>query len=181
MGDSSLRTPSGAGAKSSGLANISHQSVTPRPTVSTTPRTATHKTLFSLTYGAEAVVPVEIGLPSPRTQNFVAAANEEELRCNLDMLEAKREEAAIRMAKYKSQLARYHNVKVRNMQYQSGDLVLRKNSVSRAHSSNKLDPNWEGPYKVLEASRAGYCRLAKLDGAEVPRTWHFSNLRLFVG
>ncbi|XP_027093694.1 uncharacterized protein [Coffea arabica] len=60
----------------------------------TTPRTATHETPFSLTYGVEAVVPAEIGLPSPRTQNFVAATNEEELRYSLDMLEAKREEAA---------------------------------------------------------------------------------------
>nr|XP_027065152.1 uncharacterized protein K02A2.6-like [Coffea arabica] len=147
----------------------------------TTPRTATHETPFSLTYGTEAVVPAEIGLPSPRTQNFVVAANDEELRCNLDMLEAKREEAAIRMAECKSQLARYHNVRVRNTQYQPGDLVLRKNLVSRVHSSNKLDPNWEGPYKVLEASQVGYCKLAKLNGVEVPRTWHFLNLRLFIG
>ncbi|XP_027157186.1 uncharacterized protein LOC113758608 [Coffea eugenioides] len=132
----------------------------------TTSRTATHETPFSLTYGVEAVVPAEIGLPSPRTQNFIAPANEEELRYGLDMLEAKREEAAIRMAKYKSQLARYHNAKVRSMQYHPGNLVLRKNSISRAHSSNKLDPTWEGPYRVLEASRAGYCKLAKLDGAE---------------
>nr|XP_027096214.1 uncharacterized protein LOC113716116 [Coffea arabica] len=68
----------------------------------TKPRTATQETPFSLTYGVEAVVPAEVGLPSPRTQNFVAASNEEELR------------------------------------------------------------------------------LAKVDGSEVPRTWHFSNLRLFV-
>ena len=68
------------------------------------------------------------------------------------MLEAKRKEATIRMAKYKGQLAPYHNVKVRNTQYQLRDLVLRKSSVSKAHSSNKLDPNWEGPYKVLETS-----------------------------
>nr|XP_027082130.1 uncharacterized protein LOC113704425 [Coffea arabica] len=141
---------------------------------------ATHETPFSLTYGVEAVVPAEIGLPSPRTQNFVATTNEEELKYNLDMLEARREEAAVRMSKYKSQLARYHNAKVRTIQYQPGDLVLRKNSVSRAHGSNKLDPNWEGPYLVLEASRTGYCKLAKIDGSEVPRTWHFSNLRLFV-
>ncbi|XP_027077127.2 uncharacterized protein [Coffea arabica] len=133
----------------------------------TTPRTTTHETPFSLTYGVEAVVPADIGLPSPRTQNFVASSNEEELRCNLDMLEAKREEAAVRMAKYKSQLARYHNARVRTIQYQPGDLVLRKNSVSRAHGSNKLDPNWEGPYKVLETSRAGYCKLARIDGSEV--------------
>ncbi|XP_071900977.1 uncharacterized protein [Coffea arabica] len=132
----------------------------------TTPRIATHETPFSLTYGVEAVVPAEIGLPSPGTQNFVATSNNEELRCNLDMLEVKREEAAIRMAKYKSQLARYHNARVRSTQFQPGDLVLRKNSISRAHSSNKLDPNWEGPYKVLEVGQAGYCKLADMNGSE---------------
>nr|XP_027122086.1 uncharacterized protein LOC113739037 [Coffea arabica] len=117
----------------------------------TTPRTATHETPFSLTYGVEAVVPAEIGLPSPRTQNFVATSNDEKLRCNLDMLEVKREEAAIRMAKYKSQLARYHNARVKSTQFQPGDLVMRKNSISRAHSSNKLDPNWEG--RLLQGRR----------------------------
>nr|XP_027108775.1 uncharacterized protein LOC113728583 [Coffea arabica] len=127
----------------------------------TTPRTATQETPFSLTYGTEAVVPAEIGLPSLRTQNFVATANEEELRCNLDLLEAKREEAAIRMAKYKSQLTRYHNARVRSTQYQPGDLVLRKNSVSPTHSSNKLDPNWEGPYKILESSRVEVTSLSE--------------------
>ena len=126
------------------------------------------------------MVPAEIGLPSPWTQNFVATTNEEELKCNLDALEAKREEAAVRMAKYKSQISRYHNAKLRSVQYQPGDLVLRKNSVSRTHGSNKLDSNWEGPYQVLEAHRAGYCKLARMDGSEVPRTWHFSNLRLFL-
>nr|XP_027122043.1 uncharacterized protein LOC113738985 [Coffea arabica] len=132
----------------------------------TTPRTATQETPFSLTYGVEAVVPAEVGLPSPRTQNFVATSNEEELRCNLDMLEVRREEAAVRMAKYKRQLARYHNAKVRTIKYLPGDLVLRKNSISRAQNSNKLDPNWEGPYKVLEVSRAGYCKLASMNGSE---------------
>lgn len=37
---------------------------------------------------AEAVVPIEVGLPSPRMQNLVATTNEEELRCNLDMLKS---------------------------------------------------------------------------------------------
>ncbi|XP_027183804.1 uncharacterized protein LOC113782091 [Coffea eugenioides] len=67
----------------------------------TTPRTATQETPFVLTYGAEAVIPAEIGVPSNRVQNFIAQDNEDELRLNLDLLEGRREEAAIRMAKYK--------------------------------------------------------------------------------
>lgn len=53
----------------------------------TTPRTATGETPYSLVYGVEAVIPAEIGLPSPRVVNFVSSGNEEELRCNLDLLE----------------------------------------------------------------------------------------------
>ncbi|XP_071914122.1 uncharacterized protein [Coffea arabica] len=146
----------------------------------TTPRTATQETPFVLTYGVEAVIPAEIGVPSGRVQHFVAQDNEEEMRLNLDLLEHRREEAAIRMAKYKGQVARYYNARVRHISFKPGDLVLRKNSVSRAVGTGKLDPNWEGPYVVREADRAGYCKLARPDGGEVPRTWHNSNLRLFL-
>ncbi|CDO99984.1 unnamed protein product [Coffea canephora] len=145
----------------------------------TTPRTATQETPFALTYGAEAVIPAEIGVPSCRVQNFIAWDNEEELRLNLDLLEARREEAVIRMAKYKGQIARHYNARVRPLSFKPGDLVLRKNSVSRLQGTGKLDPNWEGPYVVKEADRAGYCKLAHLGGEEVPRTWHNSNLRIF--
>ena len=56
-------------------------------TYQTTPRTATQETLFVLTYGAEAVIPANIGLPSGRVQNFIAQGNEGKMRFNLDLLE----------------------------------------------------------------------------------------------
>ncbi|XP_027099188.1 uncharacterized protein [Coffea arabica] len=105
---------------------------------------------------AQTVIPTEIGVPSGRVQHFVAQGNEEEMRFDLDMLEYRREEAAIRMAKYKGQIARYYNAMVRHLSFKSGDLVLRKNSVSRAVGTGKLDPNWEGPYVVKEANRADW-------------------------
>ncbi|GKC31673.1 reverse transcriptase domain-containing protein [Tanacetum coccineum] len=57
-------------------------------------------TLFSLTYGTEAVIPVEIRMPTYRTA-AVDVHNDEELQLNLDLLEEKRERAAIREAKAK--------------------------------------------------------------------------------
>ncbi|XP_071932987.1 uncharacterized protein [Coffea arabica] len=116
----------------------------------TTPRTATQETPFVLTYGAEAIIPAEIGVPSGRVQHFVTQDNEEEMRLNLDLFEQQREETAIRMAKYKGQVARYYNVRVRHMSFKPGDLVLRKNSVSHAVGTSKLDPSWESPYVVKE-------------------------------
>ena len=82
---------------------------------------------------------------SSRVQNFVAQGNEDEMRFNLDLLEQKREEAAIRMAKYKGQVAQHYNARVRHLSFKQGDLVLRKNSVSRVSGASKLGPNSEDP------------------------------------
>ena len=125
------------------------------------------------------MVHAKIGIPSSRVQNFIARDNEDGLHLNLDLLEGRREEAAIRMAKYKGQIARHYNARVRPLSFKPGDLVLRKNSVSRVLGASKLDPNWEGPYVVKEADRAGHCKLAHLSGEVLPRTWHNSNLRIF--
>ncbi|XP_071933159.1 uncharacterized protein [Coffea arabica] len=138
-----------------------------------------NETPFALTYGAEAVIPAEIGVPSGRVQNFITQDNEDELRLNLDLLEQRREEAVMRMAKYNGHVARYYNATVRHLSFKPGDLVLRKNTMSRTRGTAKLDPNWEGAYVVKEADRAGYCKLAHFSGEEVPRTWHNSNLRIF--
>ncbi|GKD79076.1 reverse transcriptase domain-containing protein [Tanacetum coccineum] len=57
--------------------------------------------LFSLTYGTEAVIPAEIGMPTLRTAEVDLVQNDEALEINLDLLEERREQAAIREAKSK--------------------------------------------------------------------------------
>ncbi|GJX38838.1 reverse transcriptase domain-containing protein [Tanacetum coccineum] len=46
-------------------------------------------TLFSLTYGTEAVIPAEIGMPTFRTAEVDVAENDEALEINLELLEEK--------------------------------------------------------------------------------------------
>ena len=46
---------------------------------------------FSLVYGTESVIPVDIGVPSFRTSNFNKENNEIEVRLNLNLLDEKRE------------------------------------------------------------------------------------------
>ncbi|GKA31604.1 reverse transcriptase domain-containing protein [Tanacetum coccineum] len=60
------------------------------------------ETPFSLTYGTEAVIPVEIGMPTLRTAEVDMVKNDEALEINLDLLEERREQAAIQEAKKKS-------------------------------------------------------------------------------
>ncbi|CAL2237453.1 unnamed protein product [Prunus armeniaca] len=48
---------------------------------------ATGETPFSITFGSEVVVPVEIGEPSYRAESFAPKANEEALALSLDRIE----------------------------------------------------------------------------------------------
>ncbi|GJR43662.1 hypothetical protein Tco_1311765 [Tanacetum coccineum] len=59
-------------------------------------------TQFSLTYGTKAVIPAEIGMPTLRTTKVDLVQNDEALEINLDLLEERREQAAIREAKKQS-------------------------------------------------------------------------------
>ncbi|GJV55841.1 reverse transcriptase domain-containing protein [Tanacetum coccineum] len=65
-------------------------------------KTSNEETSFSLTYDTEAVIPVEIGMPTLRTVEVDMIKNNEALEVNLDLLEERREHAAIQEAKKQS-------------------------------------------------------------------------------
>nr|GFB86905.1 reverse transcriptase domain-containing protein [Tanacetum cinerariifolium] len=65
------------------------------------------ETLFSLTYGTKAVIPAEIGMPTLRTAEVDVANNNEALGISLDLLEEKREQAAIQEARSKAKMEGY--------------------------------------------------------------------------
>nr|GEU40163.1 reverse transcriptase domain-containing protein [Tanacetum cinerariifolium] len=104
-------------------------------------------TPFSLTYETEAVIPAKIGMPTLRTVEVDLVRNNEAMEIKLDLLEEKREEAAIRKAKSKAKIEKYYNSKVRNTSFKPGDLVYRNNDERRAKYTGKLGPKWEGPYE----------------------------------
>ncbi|GJV61162.1 reverse transcriptase domain-containing protein, partial [Tanacetum coccineum] len=127
-------------------------------------------TPFSLTYGTEAVIPAEIGMPTYRTAVVDAVHNNEELRLNLDLLEERRERAELKMTKY-------YNARVRGVTFRPGDFVYRSNEASHAMDGGKLGPKWEGPYEVTEALGDGAYMLRSMDGTVLPRTWNIANLK----
>ncbi|GJW94361.1 reverse transcriptase domain-containing protein [Tanacetum coccineum] len=134
-------------------------------------------TPFSLTYGTEAVIPAEIRMPTYRTATVDAVHNDEELRLNLDLLEEKRERAAICEAKAKRKMTKYYNARVRGVTFRPGDFVYRSNDASHAVAGGKLGPKWEGPYEVTDALGDGAYKLRSMDGAVLPRTWNIANLK----
>ncbi|RVX04911.1 Pol polyprotein [Vitis vinifera] len=66
----------------------------------TTPGRPTGNTPFALTYGMDAVIPTEIGLPTIRTDAAKQKDANTELGRNLDWADEVRESASIRMADY---------------------------------------------------------------------------------
>ncbi|GJX52012.1 hypothetical protein Tco_0280381 [Tanacetum coccineum] len=79
-------------------------------------------------------------MPTLRTAEVDLVQNNEALEINLDLLEEKREQAAIREAKSKEKME------------------------NRVEDTGKLGPKWEGPYEVKEALGKGAYKLRDRDG-----------------
>ncbi|GKB28089.1 reverse transcriptase domain-containing protein [Tanacetum coccineum] len=135
------------------------------------------ETPFSLTYGTEAVIPAEIGMPTLRTAEVDLTKNDEALEINLDLIEEKREQEAIQEAKSKAKMEKYYNSKVRSTSFRLGDMVYRSNDARHAKDGGKLGPKWEGPYEVTESLGKGAYKLKDRNGNELPRTWNICNLK----
>ena len=66
----------------------------------TTPRRSTGETPFSLTYGAEAIIPLETRFPTIRTSSFTPNSNDGLLEKSLDLIGERRENATVQLAYY---------------------------------------------------------------------------------
>ena len=146
----------------------------------TTARTPTGETPFRLTYGTEAVIPVEVGVTNTRRAAFSEERDDSELRINLDCLDEVRENSSSRMGNYRQKMAKYYNRRVKLRRLEIGDLVLRKVSIAtKDPNQGKLGPTWEGPYRVINYSRRGSYHLETLDGQKLPRPWNTENLKKY--
>ncbi|GJT76328.1 hypothetical protein Tco_1043053 [Tanacetum coccineum] len=134
-------------------------------------------TPFLLTYGTEAVIPAEIGMPTLWTTEIDLTKNNEALGMNLDLIEERREQAAIQEAKSKKKMEKYCNSRVRGTSFKPGDMVYRNNEASHARDECKLGPKWEGPYEVKESLGKGAYKLKDCKGNEIQRTWNICNLK----
>ena len=79
----------------------------------TTARTLTRETPFRLTYGTEAIIPIEVEVASIRREVLHEEDNDDQLRINLDCLDEVRDKASSRMTKYQEKMAEYYNKRVK--------------------------------------------------------------------
>ena len=146
----------------------------------TTPKNATGQTPFSLVFGAEAVIPTEMVIPTARTSARDPEENATILAQDLDTIEEIRDLARIRMASYQQRMAGAYNKNVRIRKFQVGDMVLRKtfqNTINPA--DGKLAPKWEGPYLIEAEAGKGAYRLLTMEGNLLPRAWNAVHLKRY--
>ncbi|XP_057746674.1 uncharacterized protein LOC130965935 [Arachis stenosperma] len=126
----------------------------------TTEQSSTKETPFRLTYGVDAVIPVEIGEPSPR---LLLKGVEETVE--KDLIDEAREMAHLTETALKQRMALRYNTKVLKREFEPNDLVLRRNDIGLPTPvEGKLAANWEGPYRVKKVMGKGAFKLERLDG-----------------
>nr|XP_016500823.1 PREDICTED: uncharacterized protein LOC107819248 [Nicotiana tabacum] len=109
-----------------------------------TPKSITGETPYSLVYGTDAVIPVEVREPSLRYSNVSGADNDESRLQELDKAEERRDMAHVRMVAQKQQVERYYNKKAKVRSLKVDDYVLKtKTQASKDPNEAKLGTNWD--------------------------------------
>ena len=126
-------------------------------TYRTTPCRSTGETPLSMTYGAEAVIPLETSFPTSRTSSFNPSDNDEQLTKSLDLIEEKKENAMVQLVYYQQKLKQGYDLNVKLRPLTPGDLVLRKIVGAVKNTAwGKLGLNWEGPYRITSEASIPY-------------------------
>ena len=113
-------------------------------TYRTTLQRSTGEAHFSMTYEAEAIIPLESRFPTLRTDQFNVKKNNYLLLDNLDVTEERSEVATVKMAHYQQKLKQGYDKGVKPKPSAFRDLVLRKVvGTAKTPTWDKLGPNWE--------------------------------------
>ncbi|XP_050896211.1 uncharacterized protein LOC127102939 [Lathyrus oleraceus] len=111
---------------------------------------------ISIVYGNDAVLPVEIQVQAVRTQRQYEIPSEDYWSMMTDGLVDVDEERMLALdslQRQKEKVARAYNKKVKGKMFSVNDLVWRV--ILPMDKSDRIlckwSPNWEGPFKVLQA------------------------------
>ncbi|XP_025618967.1 uncharacterized protein [Arachis hypogaea] len=147
----------------------------------TTMHSTTGETPFKLVYGSEALIPIEVGIPTLRTELYDEQQNLRARNAELDLAEEDKEIAAIKQRAQKRIMERKRNKMVTPRTFKESDLVLRRTEEARRPPAHgKLAANWEGPFRVTKVLGKGAYQLQTLQGKAIPGNWNVSSLKMYM-
>ena len=129
-------------------------------------KTTTKATPFQLVYGLEAMLPIEVELPSLRVAISERLDDQASLRERLDTLERLdeiRSQAFMNMEAIQKQRKSYYDSKLQPKVLKENDLVLLYDSRFQKFPG-KFKMRWFGPYKILKAYSNGSMELMDFAG-----------------
>ena len=123
-------------------------------------------------YGAKAVLPLEIQIPSLRVailEGLSKDGNHKLRLAELVSLDAKRLQAQQRLECYQPRLSRAFNKKVRPRSFQVRDqvLVVRRPIIMTHKTGSKFTPEWDGPYVIREVYSNSAHKIVDTEGVQV--------------
>ena len=135
----------------------------------TTYRTPTKATPYQLVFGTEAILPLEMQIPSLRIAMQEELTTEQNAALRLEELENlddKRLKAYQNLELYRAKMSKSYNKLVRPRTFVPGELVmvLIRHKIMNPKGKGKFEPNWEGPYIIEEAYDGGAYLLIDADG-----------------
>ncbi len=135
----------------------------------TSVRTSTGATPYSLVYEMEAILLVEVEIPSLRILSQTELDEAEWAQAcyeQLNFIDEKRMTVLCHGQLYQRRIERAYEKKTHLRMFKSGDLVLKKRNMAIFDSRGKFTPSYEGPYVVKKASFDGALILADMDDEE---------------
>ncbi|XP_075079736.1 uncharacterized protein LOC142164973 [Nicotiana tabacum] len=133
---------------------------------------------YSLVYGTDAFIPVEVGEPILRYPNESGPRNNENKIQDLDEVEERRYMARVTMVAQKQQAERYYNKKAKIRPLKVGDYVLKaKTQAAKDPKEGKLGTNWDGPYKITAAASKVAFQLETMEVKLLQNNWNVAYLK----
>ena len=117
----------------------------------TSERTSTGETPYSMVYGMEVVLPIEVQIPSLRIMKDAGLSEDDGIHTQLNQLNLIDEKRLIVVCHgqmYQKQMIKAFNKKVRRKEYQVGDLVIKRIILPQGDPMGKWTPTYEGPFVI---------------------------------
>lgn len=135
---------------------------------------------YALVFRSEAIVLIELALPTYRVSMYGENVNKQQRSLDLDLLEEKRIAAQLNAEAFKQKTKLTHDNKLVSRPIHIGVWVLRKiEGTARQIRANRLTLNSEGPYLFKEEIWPGTFHLMDKDGKILPNPWHTNHLKKY--